>query len=107
MEDALKRLGNLTQEEARVAIAQNLKATHAVDDRGRVVIERVLDVDGRVVSVGDEVKAVKDKISVVIDGAQLVLRPSPKFNSSSCPGRKRGKGSLQQTVNNVDQVEYL
>jgi hypothetical protein len=33
MEDALKRLDKLTQEEARMAAAQNLKATHAVDER--------------------------------------------------------------------------
>ena len=35
MEDALKRLDKLTQEEARMAVAQNLKATHTVDERVR------------------------------------------------------------------------
>ncbi|KAF8470952.1 hypothetical protein DFH94DRAFT_847480 [Russula ochroleuca] len=33
MEDALKRLDKLTQEEARMAVAQNLKATQIVDER--------------------------------------------------------------------------
>ena len=32
MEDALKRLDKLTQEEAWMGIVQNLKATHAVDE---------------------------------------------------------------------------
>jgi hypothetical protein len=33
IEDALKRLDKLTQEEARMATAQNLKVTHTVDKR--------------------------------------------------------------------------
>ena len=41
VEDALTRLDKLTQEEARMMIAENLRATHAVD-------ERVAGVDGRV-----------------------------------------------------------
>ena len=37
MEDALKRLDTLTHEEARMAIAENLKATHIVGERVRGV----------------------------------------------------------------------
>lgn len=33
IEDALKRLDALTQEEARMAIAEVLKVTHVIDDR--------------------------------------------------------------------------
>ena len=36
IEDALKRLDRLTLEEAQMAAAQVLKATHAVDDTGKV-----------------------------------------------------------------------
>jgi hypothetical protein len=39
MEDALKRLDKLTQEEARMAAAQNLKATHTVDKRVKGVAD--------------------------------------------------------------------
>ena len=39
IEDALKRLDNLTNEEARMATAQVLKATHDVDDKVAVVID--------------------------------------------------------------------
>ena len=46
LEDALKRLDKLTQEEARMATAQVLQATHNVDDRvreARVVIQQAAD----------------------------------------------------------------
>ena len=97
MEDALKRLDKLTQEEARMAVAQNLKATHSVDDRVRGVADTVVVVDNRVASVGDRVagvddkvegidvrvagvddrvKAVDDKVAEVIHGAQFVFRKS-------------------------------
>jgi hypothetical protein len=51
IEDALKRLDKLTQEEVRMATAQVLKVTHTVDDG---------------------VKAVNDKVAIVIDGAQYI-----------------------------------
>ena len=41
VEDALKRLDKLTDEEARMATAQVLKATHSVDNRVREVGENV------------------------------------------------------------------
>ncbi len=41
MEDALKNLDKLTHEEARMAVAQNLKATHNVDERVRGIANTV------------------------------------------------------------------
>jgi hypothetical protein len=55
LEDALKRLDKLTQDEARMATAEVLRAAHAIN-------ERVLAVDDRVASVGNQV-------AEVIDGA--------------------------------------
>jgi hypothetical protein len=83
IEDALKRLEKLTHEEARMAIAENLKATHAVgesvravadkavaiDDRVAGVDDRVAGVGNRVASVDDKVKAVDDRVAEVIRGA--------------------------------------
>jgi hypothetical protein len=76
--DALKRLDKLTQEEARMATAQSLKATHAVDERVLGVDNRVAGVDDRVAGVNDKVaavddrvKAVDDKVAAVIDGSYL------------------------------------
>jgi hypothetical protein len=60
MEDALKKLNKLTQEEARMAIAENLKATHAVDERVRGVASTVVAIDDRVVHVDDHVGVVND-----------------------------------------------
>ena len=48
MEDALKRLDKLTQEEVRMAIAENLRATHAVDERVASVNNKVAEVIGGV-----------------------------------------------------------
>ena len=65
MEDALKRLDKLTQEEARMAVAQNLKATHTVDDR---VANTVVAIDNRLAGVDDLVAAaVDDHVARVYD----------------------------------------
>jgi len=69
MEDALKRLDQLTHEEARMAIAQSLKATHTVDGRVRLVVDRVTSVDAKAASINDEVKAINDNVAVAINGA--------------------------------------
>ena len=90
MEDALKKLDKLTNEEVRMAVAQNLKATHnvdervggvtntvvavdnrvaGVDDRVAGVDSRVACVDDKVASVGDTVKMVDDKVAEIIHGA--------------------------------------
>ena len=43
IEDALKRLDKLTQEEARMVTAQNLKVTHGVADAVVAVAQRIAD----------------------------------------------------------------
>ena len=94
IEDALKRLEKLTNEEIRMATAQVLKVTHTANDRVRVVENKVLDVDNKVAGVDyrvagvdervvrvdekvagvdENVKAIDDKVAVVIDGAQPSL----------------------------------
>jgi hypothetical protein len=55
VEDALKRLDKLTHEEAWMATAQVLRATHNVDDR--------------VASVDERVRAVDFKVAEAVDGA--------------------------------------
>ena len=70
IEDSLKRLDRLTEEEAQMAAAQVLKATHATDDTGRVrgVADIALGVDNRVVGVGDQLKGVDNKVTAIMDG---------------------------------------
>ena len=45
VEDALKRLDTLTQEEARMATAETLKVARNVDDKVTVVLEGTQNVD--------------------------------------------------------------
>jgi hypothetical protein len=61
IEDALKRLDKLTQEEARMAAAEILKVAHAVDKRVEGVADSVAVVD-------DRVKVVDNKVMEVIAG---------------------------------------
>jgi hypothetical protein len=71
IEDALKRLDKLTNEEVRMVTAQVLKATHTVDDK---------------------VKAVDDKVAVVIDGAQpSLISHQGNTSNSDVPRGKRDK----------------
>ena len=72
MEDALKRLDKLTQEEARMAVAQNLKATHTVDERVRGVANTVIAMDNRVAKVDDNVKDIDARVAIVDDSVKVV-----------------------------------
>jgi hypothetical protein len=98
VEDGLKRLDRMTQEEAEMAAAQVLKATHAVDDAGRVrgVADIALGVDNRVAGVGDQVQGVSnqiqgvgDQLTTVIDGTQDNFDQLSKLSNPW----KRGQGS--------------
>jgi archaellum component FlaC len=79
LEDALKRLERLANEEVRMATAQALKATHTVDDKvGRVedkvldVGSKVADVDDRVAGVGDSLARVDERVAGVDDSVARV-----------------------------------
>jgi hypothetical protein len=71
MEDALKKLDKLTQEEARMAAAENLKATYAVDKRVQGVADTVVATDNRVAGVDDRVAGVSDQVAGV--GNQVAI----------------------------------
>ena len=70
IEDSLERLDKLTQEEARMASAEQLKMTHRVDDRVRSVEGQVQDVDNKVQGVDNKVQGVDSKIQGVDDRVQ-------------------------------------
>jgi hypothetical protein len=57
IEDALKRLEKLKQE-GRMAIAENLMATHAVDERLRGIDDSVANVNDRVAEIIHGVKVI-------------------------------------------------
>jgi hypothetical protein len=81
MEDALTRLDNLTQEETRMAIAENLRATHAVDERVRGVTEQVTAVDDRVAGVDERLANVDDRVASVNDRVMEVIHGVCKSSS--------------------------
>ena len=62
IEDGLKRLDKLTNEEVQMVTAQVLEATHTVDNK-------VARVDDRVAGIDNNVKVIVDKVAAVIDGA--------------------------------------
>jgi len=127
MEDSLKRLDKLTQEEARMATAQVLKVTHTVekgvrgiadkmvgvDDRvaninNRVagVDHRVVDVDNRVAGVDDRVRTVDNKVRVVIEGVQIIFCLSFNRLLIPCwPDGKQARVVMQQAANDVDEMK--
>ncbi|KAH8988125.1 hypothetical protein EDB86DRAFT_2056685 [Lactarius hatsudake] len=88
LEDAVKKLDRLTQEEARMALAELLRITNSVRDEVNVV-------DGKVVDVGDKVQRVDEKVQIAIDDGKETKAMT-----------KEAKSIIQQTANNVDEVKW-
>jgi hypothetical protein len=70
LEDALKKVDRLTQEEARMAHAEVLRLTHSIRDGVEIVDGKVEEVGDKVGDVGDKVQCVDDKVEMVIDGTR-------------------------------------
>jgi methyl-accepting chemotaxis protein len=70
IEDSLERLDKLTQEEARMASAELLKATQSVDDKVMGVGDRVKGVEGKMQGIHDGVQGVGNKVQDVDDRVQ-------------------------------------
>ena len=68
IEDALKRLEKLTHEEAWMGIAQNLKATQALGESMKGVVDKIAVIDNRVVGVEDRMRVVDNNVVEVIRG---------------------------------------
>ena len=96
MEDALKRLDKLTQEEARMATAEVLRMTHTIDETVTEVREQVVVVDDRVAGVDNRVASIDDKVAEIINGMQIMFaqtRELAKFE----PIRWKGNEASHQT----------
>jgi uncharacterized protein YoxC len=65
IEDSLERLDKLTQEEARMASAEQLKMTHSVDGKVMGVDDRVRGVEGQVQCVRGDVQDVRGDVQDV------------------------------------------
>ena len=98
IEDALRRLDQLTQEEARMATMQVLKATRIVGDGVRGVHDQVAGVDGRV-------KAIDGKVAKIIDGMNNLQSVVEKRLILMHPDGDKAKVVIQQTADDVDQAK--
>ncbi|KAH9007384.1 hypothetical protein EDB83DRAFT_2532779 [Lactarius deliciosus] len=123
LEEAIKKLDRLTQEEARMALAEVLKITHIVRDDVRVVNGKVEGIDGKVEDIGDKVNDVGDKVNDVgnkvddigdkvdnVDGkvediGDRVQCVDEKLQVVIDDG-KEAKLIIQQTANGIDEVKW-
>ncbi|KAH9060283.1 hypothetical protein EDB87DRAFT_624282 [Lactarius vividus] len=101
LEDAVKKLDRLTQEEARMAHAEVLKITHIVHDNVKVVDskvdgmgDKVDDVGDKVVHVGEKMEDIGDKVQCIDKKVQVVIDDG-----------EEAKLIIQQTANDVDEVK--
>ena len=72
LEDALKKLDRLTQEEARMANAEVLRITQKIRDGVKVVDGKVEEVGEKVEGVGEKVEGVGEKVEDVGDKVEDV-----------------------------------
>lgn len=100
VEDVLRKLDKLTQEEARMAAAELLKITHGVDNRMKGVDERVQDVGSNVQEVIDRVQDVDDKIDQV--NCSSFPNTSILASESPDPTGNQLRDSLRQWLSPAD-----
>ena len=94
LEDALKKLDRLTQEEARMALSEVLRITQNTRDEVKVVDGKVEIVGNKVADVGDRVEGVHEKVQVIIDrerGLSLHSISSNIFTFRRQANKRRGK----------------
>ena len=91
VEDALRRLDQLTQEEARMAVIEAMKIAHNIGDKVNDVDEKLEGVDHRVLDVSVQVEEVDSKLEIidrkvqsachnvvsVVEGRSYLSWPSP------------------------------
>ena len=76
LEDGIKTLDKLTNEEVAMASAQLLRVTHNIDNNVMKIDENVLVVKSEVELVKDNVQAVEHKVQTMADGTQRLFDES-------------------------------
>ena len=72
IEDALRRLDKLTQEQVRMAAAELLKITNSLEDSVKNIAEQKQGVDGTIQCVDTKVQGVDDRVKGVDDSVKVV-----------------------------------
>jgi hypothetical protein len=107
IEDSLERLDKLTQEEARMASAEQLKMTHSVDGKVMGVDNRVMGVAGHVQDVRGDVQDVRWDVQDVRGDVQDVRFDVQdiRVDVQGTRGDLRDVGSMVQDVDDkLDQA---
>ena len=115
LEDALKKLDRLTQEEARMANAELLRITHNIHDGVKIVDGKVEEVGDQVGDVGHKVQCVDDKVQVVIDGARTLSSQLKAFLMYMLSDGKQATKEIGDKVSHVgvkiedvgDKVQFV
>jgi hypothetical protein len=94
IEDALRRLDKLTQEESRMAAVEGLRATHGVGESLRNDVH----------DVGDGVKTANNKLDAVLDGVQLVFFWLSTPSSKLWLGGENVREELQKVARDVGNL---
>ncbi|KAN0139438.1 hypothetical protein V8E53_002939 [Lactarius tabidus] len=106
LEDALKKLDRLTQEEARMAHAEVLRTTHSIRNEVKIVDGKVERVEDKVEGVGDKVEEVGDKVGdkvqCVDDKVQVIIDDGKQ----AIVAAKEAKLIIQQTANDIDELKW-
>ncbi|KAF8263290.1 hypothetical protein EI94DRAFT_1741234 [Lactarius quietus] len=107
LESALKRLDRLTQEEARMALAEVLKITHDVRDEVREVDGKVASVQDKVGDVGDKVADMGDKVEDIDDNVEDIRDHVEDIRDQAEDIRDQVEDIRNQVEDIGDQVEDL
>ncbi|KAH9022031.1 hypothetical protein EDB84DRAFT_1678531 [Lactarius hengduanensis] len=87
LEDGLKKLDKMTNEEARMANAEVLKVAHDIDKKVDGVDEKVQGVGAGVKDVDEKVQGVDEKVQTIIDGQSTYIID---FEQSRRKGSRNG-----------------
>jgi hypothetical protein len=107
VEDALQRLDQLTQEEARMAASELLKITRGIDSKVEGVDKRVQVLHSKVGGVDDQVRSVDGRVGLVIKGIYFPLNCLPNPSSQFHPVRRNGDWSSDSTSVQSSQQHKL
>ena len=104
LEDALKKLDRLTQEEARMSNAEVLRLAQSIHDGVENVDGKVEEVGDKVGDVGDKVQCVDDKVQVVIDGALALFCQLKTFLRYIISDGKQARVAAKEISDKVSDV---
>ncbi|KAN0130441.1 hypothetical protein V8E53_011704 [Lactarius tabidus] len=102
LEDALKKLDRLTQEEARMAHAEILKITHSIREEVKIVDDKVDGACDKVEEVGNKVEDIGDKVQCVDDKVQEVIDDGKQARVAAQETRL----VVQQAANDIGEIKW-